>query len=93
MSNMIGKIILTEDEREFVNTVIQRLPPVIARHEVGNCLGGLVSPNSMRNADLAGDGPEVAWRVGKKIAYTTESLLVWLVRSKGVERLQNLRSI
>lgn len=93
MSKITGINALTEEEREFVNTVIQGLPPVIARHEVGNCLGGLVSPNSMRNADLAGDGPEVAWRVGKKIAYKTESLLMWLVRSKGVERVQNLRSI
>jgi hypothetical protein len=85
--------VLTEDEREFVTTALQGLPPVIARHEVSHYLGGLVSPNSMRNSDLEGDGPEVAWRVGKKIAYKTESLILWIVQNKGVERVKNTRSL
>lgn len=84
---------LTEDEREFVAAALQGLPPVIARHEVAHFLGGLITPNSMRNFDLAGEGPEIAWRIGRKIAYKTESLLLWLVQTKGVERVQNARSM
>jgi hypothetical protein len=84
---------LTDEERDFVTTALQGLPPIIARHAVEHFFGGLVSANSMRNADLAGDGPEVAWRVGKKIAYKTESMLEWLVKTKGVTRVQNARSL
>ena len=84
---------MTAEEKEFVDAMLDKLPPVIARHQVDRFLGGLVSPFTVKNADLAGTGPEVAWRVGNKVAYKTESLVGWLVQTMGVKRIQNLNSL
>ena len=84
---------MTAEEKEFVDAMLDKLPPVIARHQVDRFLGGLVSPFTVKNADLAGTGPEVAWRVGNKGAYKTDSLVGWLVQTMGVKRIQNLNSL
>lgn len=84
---------MTDEEKEFVDAMLDKLPPVIARHQVDRFLGGLVSPFTVKNADLAGTGPEVAWRVGNKVAYKTDSLVGWLVQTMGVKRIQNLNSL
>ena len=84
---------MTAEEKEFVDAMLDKLPPVIARHQVDRFLGGLVSPFTVKNADLAGTGPEVAWRVGNKVAYRTDSLVGWLVQTMGVKRIQNLNSL
>ena len=84
---------MTAEEKEFVDAMLDKLPPVIARHLVDRFLGGLVSPFTVKNADLAGTGPEVAWRVGNKVAYKTDSLVGWLVQTMGVKRIQNLNSL
>ena len=81
---------MTAEEKEFVDAMLDKLPPVIARHQVDRCL---VSPFTVKNADLAGTGPEVAWRVGNKVAYKTDSLVGWLVQTMGVKRIQNLNSL
>ena len=85
--------ILTPDEKEFADAMLDKLPPVIARHQVDKYLGGVVSPFTVKNADLAGTGPEIAWRVGNKVAYKTDSLVTWLVRTMGVKRIQNLSTL
>ena len=84
---------MTAEEKEVVDAMLDKLPPVIARHQVDRFLGGLVSPFTVKNADLAGTGPEVAWRVGNKVAYKTDSLVGWLVQTMGVKRIQNLNSL
>lgn len=84
---------MTAEEKEFVDAMLDKLPPVIARHQVDRFLGGLASPFTVKNADLAGTGPEVAWRVGNKVAYKTDSLVGWLVQTMGVKRIQNLNSL
>ena len=84
---------MTAEEKEFVDAMLDKLPTVIARHQVDSFLGGLVSPFTVKNADLAGTGPEVAWRVGNKVAYKTDSLVGWLVQTMGVKRIQNLNSL
>ena len=84
---------MTAEEKEFVDAMLDKLPPVIARHQVDRFLWGLVSPFTVKNADLAGTGPEVAWRVGNKVAYKTDSLVGWLVQTMGVKRIQNLNSL
>ena len=84
---------MTPEEKEFVDAMLDKLPPVIARHQVDRFLGGLVSPFTVKNADLAGTGPEVALRVGNKVAYKTDSLVGWLVQTMGVKRIQNLNSL
>ena len=84
---------MTAEEKEFVDAMLDKLPAVIARRQVDRFLGGLVSPFTVKNADLAGTGPEVAWRVGNKVAYKTDSLVGWLVQTMGVKRIQNLNSL
>ena len=84
---------MTPDEKEFTDAMLDKLPPVIARRQIDKFLGGLISPYTIKNADLAGTGPEVAWRVGNKVAYKTDSLVTWLVRTMGVKRMQNLSSL
>lgn len=84
---------LTEDEREFVTLLVDRLPPVIARADVEKYFGGVVSPFTVRNADQEGKGPDVAWRVGKKVVYNTESLVRWIVWKLGVSRIQNATTL
>ena len=84
---------MTDDEKAFAETLLDKLPPIIARHHVDRFLGGLISPYTIKNADLAGTGPEIAWRVGKKVAYKAESLVGWLVANHDVKRMVNLRAL
>lgn len=84
---------MTEDEKAFAETLLDKLPPIIARHQVDRFLGGIISPYTIKNADLAGTGPEIAWRVGKKVAYKAESLVGWLVANHDVKRMVNLRAL
>ena len=83
---------LTPDEQEFVTTLTSVLPPVIARKEVIRFLGGLVAPKTLANADDSGDGPEVAYKVGRSVAYRTDSLVVWVVFKFGVARIPHVKA-
>jgi len=83
----------TPEEQEFISTLTANLPPVIARKEVGKFLGGVVAPQTLSNADSVGLGPEVAYRVGRAVAYRTESLVRWVVERFGVARIANLKSL
>lgn len=78
---------LTDDEKDFIQYMGKALPPVIGRAEVARFLPGLIKPQTLAHADSAGLGPEVAWKVGRKVAYRTDSLLLWLVGRCGVSRL------
>ena len=81
---------LTDEEREFVQSLAEQLPPVIARKKVGRFLGGLVAPQTLSNADYKGEGPEVAYMVGRSVAYFTIPLLEWIVKNLGVTKLERL---
>jgi hypothetical protein len=50
---------LTDEEQEFIQSLAENLPPVIARKKVGRFLGGVVAPQTLCNADHKGEGPEV----------------------------------
>ena len=78
---------LTNDEKEFIQYLVAALPPVIGRAEVDRFLPGLIKPQTLAQADSAGLGPEVAWKVGRKVAYRTDSLVLWLVGRCGISRL------
>ena len=54
-----------------------KLPPIIARENVGTLLGGVISSKRLANLDSLGEGPK-RMRVGRKVAYMTEDLLGWL---------------
>ena len=81
---------LTEDEQEFVQTLAENLPPVIARKKVNRFLGGVVAPQTLCNADHKGEGPEVAYMIGRSVAYVTVPLLEWIVKNLGVTKLERL---
>ncbi len=85
---------LTEDEEAFVQKMLPKLPPVMARAKVPELLGGIVQAGSLRNADSAGTGPKEAWRVGGgKVMYDTESLLRWIAGHYGLTRIKSLYNI
>lgn len=83
---------LSDDEKAFIQYMSERLPPVIGRSQVERFLPGLIKAQTLAQADSAGLGPEVAWRVGRKIAYRTDSLLLWLVGRCGIVRLVDIRN-
>jgi hypothetical protein len=76
-----------DDKREFLDLLAGELPPVIARKDVDRFLGGLVTRKTLANADARGEGPEVAYAVGRNVVYRREDLLEWLSRSFSVQRL------
>ena len=78
---------LTDDEKDFIQYLVSALPPVIGRAEVDRFLPGLIKPQTLAHADSAGLGPEVAWKVGRKVAYRTDSLVLWLVGRCGISKL------
>ena len=84
---------LTDDEREFIDTLLPKLPPVVIRKAVPEILGQVVAIQTLSNADSAGQGPEVAWRVGRHVVYRTDSLLCWIIRRFGVSRIINLNNL
>ena len=84
---------LTPEEKEFVTTMAQGLPPVIARKYVEHFLGGIVAQQTLNNADNAGEGPEEVFMVGRNIAYKTESLLEWTVRRLGVQKVEHINKL
>ena len=84
---------LNDDEREFIDALLPKLPPVVIRKAVPEILGQVVAIQTLSNADSAGQGPEVAWRVGRHVVYRTDSLLCWIVRRFGVSRIVNLNNL
>lgn len=82
-----------QDAKEFAQTLCAALPPVIARSDVDRQLGGIIMPQTLANADASGKGPEIAYRVGKKVVYRTDSLVAWIVDSLGVSRIANLKTL
>jgi predicted DNA-binding transcriptional regulator AlpA len=53
------------------------LPPIIARDHVEQLLGGVISSKYLANLDSLGTGP-ARMRIGRKVAYRTDTLLEWL---------------
>lgn len=80
-------------EKEFIETMAAQLPPVIARRAVGKYLGDVITPKTLSNADGAGTGPEIAYRIGRTIVYRTDTLLEWIVSRYGVQRLAHLNDL
>lgn len=74
-------------KQEFICALAGELPPFIARTDVDRLLGGIVSGKTLSNADARGEGPEVAYAVGRKVVYSREALLQWVSRNFSVQRL------
>jgi hypothetical protein len=50
----------------------------VARTEIKNFSGGLISERYVANLDSQGAGPTGRFKVGRKVAYPVDSLIVWL---------------
>lgn len=83
----------TADAREFMEFMVEKLPPVVARKDVERALGGVVAHQTLANADKAGTGPAVAYRVGRSVVYRSDSLVAWIVERFGVTRIANINSL
>lgn len=84
---------LTPDEQAFLQCLSEGLPPLMAREKVETYLGGAITGKTLANYESLGKGPEVAYRVGRKVMYETGSLLKWLVETQSVTRLKNLKNL
>lgn len=62
----------------FFDALEKELPPVFTRDVASKCMGGLLAPKTMSNADAMGTGPSVRVRIGKKVAYERTSFMTWL---------------
>ncbi|MDL2227114.1 hypothetical protein LJB86_05620 [Deltaproteobacteria bacterium OttesenSCG-928-M10] len=81
------KVQLTPDESEFIQYMSAKLPPLIARAAVEDFFPGIIKRQTLAQADSAGLGPCKPWKVGRKVAYPTEELLLWMVGRLGISRL------
>jgi len=81
---------LSEEQIVFVQAWEEQLPPVIARKEVGWFLGGIITTGCLAKEDSRGKGPQGRVAIGSCVAYPTRNLLVWLVKSRGMERLKSV---
>lgn len=68
----------TNWKQELRNTLTLTLPPVVARHKIHDCLGGVISEKYLANLDSSGNGPR-RFKFGRKTAYLREDLIDWLI--------------
>lgn len=72
---LIGSGIGTE---AFFKAIEKELPPIVSRAEAARITGGLTSVKTLSNEDALHKGPRERVRVGNKVGYTRESLIVYL---------------
>lgn len=89
---MAGKS-MTPEQQEFADLIASGLPPVVARKSVEQFLGGMVTMKTLANADAKGDGPQVAYAVGRSIVYRREALVDWVMRTFDVRRLETMKDL
>lgn len=63
---------------EFIASLEEKLPAVIARKQVGSLTGGILHPKTMANLDSLGQGPDKRWRLGRTVFYERDSFIKWL---------------
>jgi len=59
--------------------------PFIARQEVRNFSGGILSDKYLANLDCQGLGPPGRIKIGRKVAYPVDSLIHWLESRSQIE--------
>lgn len=65
---------------ETIKKAAQKWPSTfVARSKIGEFSGGLVAPGTLANADCLGKGPSGAFKIGRHVAYPTESVADWLI--------------
>jgi len=71
-------------KKDIFQEMVDRWPSaVVARTEVENFTGGLISGKYISNLDSVGEGP-VRVKMGRKVGYPVKELVQWL-RSRSSE--------
>lgn len=66
-------------QRPDFSSMIKKWPsPYVARQEVEKFTGGIINIKYLANLDCLGLGPKGRVRVGRKIAYPVNELVLWL---------------
>ena len=60
-----------------LSILANNLPPVIARKDINQYLGGLISSGYLANLDSLGKGP-ASIKSGRRVTYLREDLIAWL---------------
>ena len=60
--------------------------PLVARsqHQLDKFSGGILNARTLANADCLGTGPKGRVRVGRKVAYSVDSLIEWMQAKREV---------
>ncbi|KAF1073924.1 hypothetical protein [Halodesulfovibrio sp. MK-HDV] len=80
---------LTEEEKAFLEHMIDGLPNYIARKRVDVFLGGWFGSKTLANAETAGNGPRSMIKGGRDVLYETRILVEWAIRYFGIKRIDN----
>ncbi len=67
-----------EMSKNYFAHIADRLPPFIIRKDIPLLFGSIISSKTLANLDSLGCGPRERFKVGKYVAYPTNSLLDWL---------------
>jgi hypothetical protein len=68
-----------ENQKNLFQNMAERWPSsMVARTEIENFTGGIISEKYIANLDSAGKGPAGRVRCGRKIAYPVNELVSWL---------------
>lgn len=62
--------------------------PFVARQEIKNFSGGIMSEKYVANLDCQGLGPPGRIKVGRKVAYPIEDLIKWLESRSSTENAE-----
>ena len=77
---------MTEQKPDFSSLAKKWPSSYVARQEVEKFTGGMISIKYLANLDCQGLGPKGRVKVGRKIAYSVQSIVEWLEnRSKVFE--------
>lgn len=79
---------MANNHTDVYEAMIARWPSsVVARRQVGEFTGGLITPKSLANADCLGQGPAERLEICGRIGYPVDAFVEWL-RSRTTRRAQ-----
>ena len=71
---------MTIANKEDLKTYLEKeFPPIIARTEVVKLTGGMFHTQTLANEDSRGEGPKNPIKLQKKVGYTKDSLIEWIL--------------
>ncbi|GFM33254.1 hypothetical protein [Desulfovibrio subterraneus] len=82
---------LTPEEKELKEHLLSKLPPIVARKEVGKLTGGWLDPKTVNNEDYKGNGPKRRFNSSRKVLYRSEELIDWAIRRFGMVEVKDFR--